>query len=65
MYFVKSYKNQKSFQISLNLGFISPCEEDDPHEKWCVEFAASLVLAATAEMRVAFFQSCSISMKTA
>ena len=35
-----------------------------PPWQWRVKYAASLCLAATAGMRVAFFQSCSISMKT-
>ena len=48
----------------VKLGCRTALQRSWPPLKWRLKFAASLFLAATAGMRVALFQSCSISMKT-
>ena len=72
-------KNSNEFcWMSNNIYFVSTCNfflpnklfkgvirpsKGDPPLKWRVKFVASLFLTATAGLSVAFFQSCSISIK--
>ena len=61
MSFVKSYKNY--YQFRLTWVSYRLAKKVTPHENDASNLPR-LFLAATAGMRVAFFQPCSISMKT-